>query len=76
SGLAAIASVLELFDAGAHVVATDDIYGGSFRLMELVRKRSAGLQVSFADFTDLAAVERAIRSETKLLWVATPTNPL
>lgn len=76
SGLAAIATVLELFDAGTHVVATDDIYGGSFRLMERVRKRSAGLQVSFADFTDLAAVEAAIRPETKLLWVETPTNPL
>ncbi|RWA63361.1 PLP-dependent aspartate aminotransferase family protein [Mesorhizobium sp.] len=76
SGLAAIATVLELFDAGAHVVATDDIYGGSFRLMERVRKRSAGLEVSFADFTDLAAVEAAIRPETKLLWVETPTNPL
>ncbi|TGQ51482.1 PLP-dependent transferase [Mesorhizobium sp. M1C.F.Ca.ET.193.01.1.1] len=76
SGLAAIATVLELFDAGAHVVATDDIYGGSFRLMERVRKRSAGLQVSFADFTDLAAVEAAIRPETKLLWLETPTNPL
>ncbi|CDX13705.1 cystathionine gamma-synthase, PLP-dependent [Mesorhizobium sp. ORS 3324] len=76
SGLAAIATVLELFDAGAHVVATDDIYGGTFRLMERVRKRSARLQVSFADFTDLAAVEAAIRPETKLLWVETPTNPL
>ncbi|MEW6629588.1 MAG: PLP-dependent aspartate aminotransferase family protein [Pseudomonadota bacterium] len=76
SGLAAIGTVLELFDAGAHVVATDDIYGGSFRLMERVRKRSSGLQVSFADFTDLAAVEAAIRPETKLLWVETPTNPL
>ncbi|TIQ31303.1 MAG: cystathionine gamma-synthase [Mesorhizobium sp.] len=76
SGLAAIGTVLELFEAGTHVVATDDIYGGSFRLMERVRKRSAGLQVSFADFTDLAAVEAAIRPETKLLWVETPTNPL
>ncbi len=76
SVLAAISTVLELFDAGAHVVATDDIYGGSFRLMERVRKRSAWLQVSFADFTDLAAVEAAIRPETKLLWVETPTNPL
>lgn len=76
SGLAAIGTVLELLDAGAHIVATDDIYGGSFRLMERVRKRSAGLQVSFADFTDLAAVEAAIRPETKLLWVETPTNPL
>ncbi|MDG4884399.1 cystathionine gamma-synthase [Mesorhizobium sp. WSM4884] len=76
SGLAAIGTVLELLDAGAHIVATDDIYGGSFRLMERVRKRSAGLEVSFADFTDLAAVEGAIRPETKLLWVETPTNPL
>lgn len=76
SGLAAIGTVLELLDSGAHIVATDDIYGGSFRLMERVRKRSAGLQVSFADFTDLASVEAAIRPETKLLWVETPTNPL
>ncbi|RWC94302.1 MAG: cystathionine gamma-synthase [Mesorhizobium sp.] len=76
SGLASISTVLELLDAGAHIVATDDIYGGTFRLLERVRKRSAGLQVSFADFTDLAAVEAAIRPETKLLWVETPTNPL
>lgn len=76
SGLAAIANIFELLDAGSHIVATDDIYGGTFRLLERVRKRSAGLQVSFADFTDLAAVEAAIRPETKLLWVETPTNPL
>ncbi|WP_395448836.1 cystathionine gamma-synthase [Aminobacter sp. UC22_36] len=76
SGLAAIATVFELLDTGAHIVATDDIYGGTFRLLERVRKRSAGLQVSFVDFTDLAAVEAAIRPETKMLWVETPTNPL
>jgi cystathionine gamma-lyase len=76
SGLAAIATIFELFDSGAHIVATDDIYGGTFRLLERVRKRSANLQVSFADFTDLAAVEAAIRPETKLLWIETPTNPL
>jgi cystathionine gamma-lyase len=76
SGLAAIGTVLELLDTGAHIVATDDIYGGTFRLLERVRKRSAGLQASFVDFTDLAAVEAAIRPETKLLWVETPTNPL
>jgi cystathionine gamma-lyase len=76
SGLAAIATVFELLDAGAHIVATDDIYGGTFRLLERVRKRSAGLQVSFADFTDLAAVDNAIRPETRMLWVETPTNPL
>jgi cystathionine gamma-lyase len=76
SGLAAIATVFELLDSGAHIVATDDIYGGTFRLLERVRKRSAGLKVDFVDFTDLAAVEAAIRPETKLLWVETPTNPL
>lgn len=76
SGLAAIATILDLFDAGSHVVASDDIYGGTFRLIDKVRARSAGLQASFVDFTDLAAVEAAIRPETKLLWIETPTNPL
>ncbi len=76
SGLAAISTTLELLDAGDHIVATDDIYGGTFRLLERVRKRSAGLEVSFVDFTDLAAVEAAIRPETKMLWVETPTNPM
>ena len=76
SGLAGIATVFELLDAGAHVVATDDIYGGTFRLLDRVRRRSAGLSVDFADFTDLAAVERAIGPDTRMLWVETPTNPL
>ncbi|GLS28727.1 cystathionine gamma-lyase [Mesorhizobium albiziae] len=76
SGLAGIATVFELLDSGAHIVATDDIYGGTFRLLERVRKRSAGLSVSFVDFTDLAAVEAAIQPDTKMLWVETPTNPL
>jgi cystathionine gamma-lyase len=76
SGLAAISTVLELLDTGAHIVATDDIYGGTFRLLERVRKRSANLSISFADFTDLASVEAAIRPETRMLWIETPTNPL
>jgi cystathionine gamma-lyase len=76
SGLAAVANVLELLDAGSHIVATDDIYGGTFRLLNRVRKRSANLDFALADFTDLSAVEAAIRPETKLLWVETPTNPL
>lgn len=76
SGLAGIATIFELLDSGAHIVATDDIYGGTFRLLDKVRTRSAGLAVSFVDFTDLAAVEAAIRPETKMLWVETPTNPL
>jgi len=76
SGLAAISTTLELLSVGDHIVATDDLYGGTFRLLDKVRKRSAGLDVSFADFTDLDAVEAAIRPETKLLWIETPTNPL
>ena len=76
AGLAAIGTVLELLDAGAHIVATDDIYGGTFRLLQRVRKRSANLDITFVDFTDLAKVEAAIRPETKMLWVETPTNPL
>ena len=76
SGLAAISTVLELFDAGAHVVASDDLYGGSFRLFDKVRRRSAGLSFSFVDFRDLAAVEAAITDQTRLIWVETPTNPM
>ncbi|RIK97232.1 MAG: cystathionine beta-lyase [Proteobacteria bacterium] len=76
SGLAAISTVFDLLDAGSHIVATDDIYGGTFRLIDKVRRRSAGLKVNFVDFTDLTAVEAAIRPETKLLWIETLTNPL
>jgi cystathionine gamma-lyase len=76
SGLAAISTVLELLDTGAHVVASDDLYGGSFRLFERVRRRSAGLDFTFVDLSDLAAVEAAIRPNTRMIWVETPTNPL
>ncbi len=76
SGMAAIGTVLELLDAGSHVIAVDDLYGGTYRLFENVRKRSAGLAFSFVDMTDAGAIERAIRPETKLIWVETPTNPL
>jgi cystathionine gamma-lyase len=76
SGLAAIATTLELLSVGDHIIATDDLYGGTFRLIDKVRKRTAGLDVSFVDFTDLAAIEAAIRPETRLLWIETPTNPL
>jgi len=75
SGLAAAATVLELLDSGAHVIATDDLYGGSYRLMQRVRTRSAGLNFTFVDMTDPAAIEAAIRPETKMIWVETPTNP-
>ncbi len=75
SGLAAAATVLELLDAGDHVVATDDIYGGSFRLFDKVRRRSAGLEFSYADMSKPGALEAAITPKTRMIWVETPTNP-
>src|SRR5215472_3170647 len=76
SGMAASATLLELLDAGSHIIAMHDLYGGSYRLMENVRKRSAGHSVSFVDLTDGAALEAALRPNTRLVWVETPTNPL
>lgn len=76
SGMAAIGTVLELLDSGAHVVAMDDLYGGSYRILEKVRKRSAGLQASFVDLSRTENLEAAIRPDTRMLWVESPTNPL
>ncbi|EKK7715512.1 trans-sulfuration enzyme family protein [Cronobacter dublinensis] len=76
SGLAAISTVLELLDKESHIVAVDDVYGGTYRLLENVRKRTAGLAVSWVKPDDLAALEAAIRPETRMIWVETPTNPL
>jgi cystathionine gamma-lyase len=76
SGMAAIGTVLELLDTGSHVVAMDDLYGGSYRILERVRKRSAGLQASFVDLSDVGNLEKAIRPNTRMLWVETPTNPM
>ena len=76
SGLAATSTLLELLDSGSHVIAMDDLYGGSYRLFERVRKRSAGLSFSFVDLTDPAKFEAAITPATKLVWIETPTNPL
>ena len=76
SGLAAISTTLELLDSGDHVIASDDLYGGSFRLFDKVRKRSAGLQFSFVDLSDLKALEAAIQPNTKMIWAETPTNPM
>jgi len=75
SGLAAMGTILELLDSGDHIVAMDDLYGGSYRLLENVRKRSAGLEISFVDLTDPAKLEAAITPKTKMVWVETPTNP-
>ena len=76
SGLAATSTLLELLDSGDHVIAMDDVYGGSFRLFERVRRRSAGLDFSWVDLTDPAKFEAAITPKTKLVWIETPTNPL
>ncbi len=76
SGLAATSTLLELLDSGDHVIAMDDLYGGSYRLFERVRKRSAGLSFSFVDLTDPAQFEAAITPKSKLVWIETPTNPL
>jgi len=76
SGSAAIAAVLECLDQGAHVVATDDLYGGTLRLFEQVRRRSAGLGTTLVDMSDPENVAAAIRKDTRLIWVETPTNPM
>lgn len=76
SGMAASATVLELLDGGSHIVAMHDLYGGTYRLLENVRKRSAGHQVSFVDLTRPEALEAAIRPNTRLVWVESPSNPL
>jgi cystathionine gamma-lyase len=76
SGLAATSTVLELLDSGAHVICMDDVYGGTYRLFERVRRRSAGLQFSFVDLNDMDAVKAALQPNTKMIWCETPTNPL
>lgn len=76
SGMAAIATILELLDAGSHVIAMDDLYGGTRRLFEGVRRRSAGLDFSFVDMTDPAAVRCELRDNTAMIWIESPSNPL
>ncbi len=76
SGLAGMATVLELLDSGAHAIASDDLYGGTFRLFERVRRRSANLDFTFVDLTDLSHLEGAIKQNTRMIWVETPSNPL
>ncbi len=76
SGLAAEATVLDYLEHGSHVLASEDLYGGTYRLFARVRAHSAGLETSYADFTDRAAIEAAIRPNTRLIWVESPSNPL
>ncbi|ANB19768.1 trans-sulfuration enzyme family protein [Dokdonella koreensis] len=76
SGLAAAATVLDLLDSGSHVIAMDDLYGGSYRLFERVRRRSAGLDFSFVDLADPKVLAAALKPNTRMIWVETPTNPM
>jgi len=76
SGMAATATILELIDSGSHVIAMDDIYGGSTRLFERVRRRSAGLDFSFVDLSDPSVLEQVVRDDTRMIWIESPSNPL
>jgi cystathionine gamma-lyase len=76
SGMAAIATILEILNPGDHVIAMDDLYGGSYRLFENVRKRSAGLDFSYVDMTKIENIQAAIKPNTRMIWVETPSNPL
>jgi cystathionine gamma-lyase len=76
SGLAAMSTALELIDSGSHVVVSDDLYGGTFRLFDKVRKRSANLDFTYIDLTDASRLEKAIKPNTRMVWIETPSNPL
>jgi cystathionine gamma-lyase len=76
SGLAAAATILELLEAGSHIIATQDLYGGTYRLFERVRAGSMGLSVTYVDMNDAAALKSALTPKTRMIWVETPTNPL
>ena len=76
SGLAAMATALDALDSGSHIVVSDDLYGGTFRLFERVRRRSANLDFTFVDLTDASRFEKSIKSNTRMVWIETPSNPL
>lgn len=76
SGMAAIATITELLSPGDHMIVCDDVYGGTYRLFAKVRQRSAGINISFVDFSNIENIRAAITANTKMIWVETPTNPL
>src|SRR5882762_2993760 len=76
SGLAAMSTALDLLDSGSHVVVSDDLYGGTFRLFEKVRRRSANLDFTYVDLTDASKFEKSIKPNTRMVWIETPSNPL
>jgi cystathionine beta-lyase/cystathionine gamma-synthase len=76
SGLAAMATALDALDSGSHIVVSDDLYGGTFRLFEKVRRRSANLDFTFVDLTNASRLEKSIKPNTRMVWIETPSNPL
>ena len=76
SGMAATATILEMLDSGDHVISMDDVYGGTYRLFENVRKRSAGIEFSFANLSDPESLKANLKENTKMIWVESPSNPL
>jgi cystathionine gamma-lyase len=76
SGMATTSTILELLDSGDHIIASDDLYGGTYRLMEDVRKRTSALEFSFVDFSKTSNIVDAVKPNTKMLWLETPSNPL
>ena len=76
SGLAATSTLLDLFDSGSHILAADDLYGGTVRLFERVRRRSAKLDFTYADLSDVGNLERLVKPNTRMIWVETPSNPM
>ena len=76
SGMAATATVLELLDTGDHVISMDDLYGGTYRLFEDVRKRSSGLEFSYSNLSSLDGLESLLKPNSRMIWVESPSNPL
>ncbi len=76
SGMAATDTILALLDHGDHVIAMDDLYGGSFRLFDKVRQRTSGLQFNFCDLSNPENLAKALTDQTKMIWVESPTNPM
>jgi cystathionine gamma-lyase len=76
SGLAGMSTILDLLESGSHIVVSDDLYGGTFRLFDKVRKQSAGLEFTYVDLTDASRFEKAIKKNTRMVWIETPSNPL
>ena len=76
SGLAAMATILDLLESGSHIVVSDDLYGGTFRLFDKVRRQSAGLEFTYVDLTDASRFEKAVKTNTRMVWIETPSNPL